>query len=146
MRSGELGRRSGVSPDLLRHYERIGLLAEPRRTSAGYRDYPESAVARVQLVRRAVARGFSLDELTRILRIREQGGAPCRQVKALLEAKLATLENEIVERIALRDELRHLVADWSGKLLNHPGDEPLHFLQHLSESQFPHRTERNLKS
>ncbi len=146
MRSGELATRAGVSPDTLRHYERVGVLARPRRTESGYRDYPESALARVQLVRRAVALGFSLDELARILRVREQGGAPCRQVKGLLEAKLGALESEIADRVALRDELRRLLSDWSGQLADRQGDEPLHLLQKLTESPLRRRTERNFKS
>ncbi|MEO8025741.1 MAG: heavy metal-responsive transcriptional regulator [Bryobacteraceae bacterium] len=146
MRSGELAKRSGVSPDTLRHYERIGVLARPRRTAGGYRDYAESAVVRVQLVRRAVALGFSLNELSRILQVREQGGAPCRQVAALLESKLTSLETEIAERVALRDALRGLLDDWSGKLAGQRGDEPLHLLQALVELPIRRRTERNLKT
>jgi len=146
MRSGELAKRSGVSPDTLRHYERLGVLARPRRTASGYRDYPESAVARVQLIRRAVVLGFSLNELARILKVREQGGAPCRQVKGLLDAKLEALESEIAERVALRDELRRLLSDWSAKLDGQRGGEPLHLLQQLTETTFRRRTERNLKS
>jgi DNA-binding transcriptional MerR regulator len=38
MRSGELARLVGLSPDTLRHYERKGLLA-PTRAENGYREY-----------------------------------------------------------------------------------------------------------
>src|ERR1039458_2855334 len=48
-RSGDLAKLTGVSTDTLRHYERIGVLARPRRTEAGYRLYPTDAVKRVQL-------------------------------------------------------------------------------------------------
>jgi len=37
LRSGELARRAGVSPDTLRSYERRGLLPEARRAANGYR-------------------------------------------------------------------------------------------------------------
>jgi DNA-binding transcriptional MerR regulator len=37
LRSGELAKRAGVSPDTLRHYERIGVLARPARSAGGYR-------------------------------------------------------------------------------------------------------------
>jgi hypothetical protein len=83
VRSGELAKITGVSTDTLRHYERIGVLARPPRTSGGYRQYPVEAADRVRLVRRAMAIGFSLDELARILHMRDHGGAPCRQVHAL---------------------------------------------------------------
>src|SRR6266852_2726010 len=94
-RSGELARLCGVSTDTLRHYERIGVLAKPRRSDAGYRQYPSAAVARVQLVRRALGLGFSLAELTRLLRVRDRGGAPCREVRALAAAKLDQVEKQL---------------------------------------------------
>src|SRR5947207_15027156 len=82
LRSGELARRAGVSPDTLRHYERKGLLA-PCRTPSGYREYSAEAVDRVRLIRRALSIGFSLDELAPILAARDRGRAPCRAVRAL---------------------------------------------------------------
>jgi DNA-binding transcriptional MerR regulator len=35
LRAGELARLCGVSTDILRHYERVGVLACPPRTAAG---------------------------------------------------------------------------------------------------------------
>ena len=83
MRSSELARLAGVSPDTLRHYERKGLLPKARRAPNGYREYPPEACARVRLVRRAVAIGFTLDELALVVKVRDQGGAPCGEVRAL---------------------------------------------------------------
>src|SRR2546421_4314718 len=68
MRAGELARASGVSTDTLRHYERKGVLPKPRRSPNGYREYASESLARVLLVRRALAFGFTLDELARVLR------------------------------------------------------------------------------
>src|SRR5471032_1422807 len=51
LRIGELARRTGVSADTIRHYERLGLLPTPARTRAGYRQHSPSIVERVQLVR-----------------------------------------------------------------------------------------------
>jgi DNA-binding transcriptional MerR regulator len=76
----------------LRHYERMRVLPSPRRTPAGYRQYPAEAADRVRLVRRAMALGFSLEELSKILTVRDRGGAPCRQVHALALQKLVQLD------------------------------------------------------
>jgi hypothetical protein len=40
MRTSEVADRAGVNSQTLRYYERRGLLAEPPRSPAGYRDYP----------------------------------------------------------------------------------------------------------
>jgi len=114
--AGQLARLTGVSTDSLRHYERVGVLPKPRRTPAGYRQYPPEAVKRVRMIRRALAIGFSLRELARILRLREKGGAPCREVRALAAAKLAALDRQLADLVALRDRLARLLGDWDERL------------------------------
>ena len=70
----------------------------------------------MRTIRRALAIGFSLAELARILRVRERGGAPCREVRSLAVAKLAGLERQVDDLIVLRDQLRQLVRDWELRL------------------------------
>ncbi|MFN2414157.1 MAG: heavy metal-responsive transcriptional regulator [Pyrinomonadaceae bacterium] len=116
VRAGELARAAGVSTDTLRHYERKGVLGRPRRSANGYREYPPDALARVLLVRRALAFGFTLDELARVLRTRERGGAPCREVRSLAAGKLAEVEARLTELVELRGELRSILAEWDSRL------------------------------
>jgi len=116
MRSGELAQLSGVSTDTLRHYERIGVLAKAPRTKSGYRQYPPSALDRVRLVRRAISVGFTLEELSRVLRIRDKGGAPCREVRDLAVSKLEEVERRLEELVLVRDHLQMLLKDWDDRL------------------------------
>jgi DNA-binding transcriptional MerR regulator len=129
--SGELAQLAGVSADTLRHYERIGVLPRPPRTASGYRRYPPSAVDRVRLIRRALAIGFSLDELRRILKVRDGGGAPCRNVRDLAAGKLGQIEQRIAELKALRDQLRGLLQDWDKRLSQTPDGQPARLLELL---------------
>ena len=114
--SGQLARLCGISTDTLRHYERVGVLPRVPRTRSGYRQYPAEAQPRVLMVRRALALGFSLAELARIFRVRERGGAPCREVRRLAEGKLTEIERRLSEMTALRDELRGLLVDGDRQL------------------------------
>jgi DNA-binding transcriptional MerR regulator len=120
LRSGELARLAGVSTDTLRHYERKGVLARPRRGGNGYRQYPPEAQARVLLVRRALAVGFTLDELARIVSARDRGAAPCREVRELAAAKLAEVEERLSQLVELRDELRATLKEWDRRLERTP--------------------------
>src|SRR5690349_6666052 len=104
--AGALARKAGVSTDTLRHYERKGVLARPRRGANGYRLYPADSLDRVLQVRRALAFGFTLDELARIFSERDRGIAPCRQVRMLLAHKLEGVEAKIKELTLLRADLR----------------------------------------
>ena len=66
MRIGELARRVGVAPRLLRYYEEQGLL-RPRRTSSGYREYGEADVDVVHHVRTLLAAGLSTTTIGELL-------------------------------------------------------------------------------
>jgi MerR family transcriptional regulator, copper efflux regulator len=129
IQSGELARICGVSPDTIRHYERVGVLPAAVRGANGYRRFPASSVARVQLIRRALAIGFSLAELERILRQRDGGAPPCRTVRALAGEKLETLDRRITEMVALRDDLARILEEWDGRLAATPEGEPAALLE-----------------
>jgi DNA-binding transcriptional MerR regulator len=116
LKGREVAALFGVSRDALRHYERCGLLAEPQRTAGGYRMYSPAAVERIRLIRGALAIGFTVEELKRILRERDAGGAPCSEVLQLATAKLRDLDLRIAELEKLRKQLRGAVADWERRL------------------------------
>jgi len=130
LQSGTLAELCGVSPDTIRHYERRGLIAAVRGAN-GYRLFPPETVERVLLVRRALAIGFSLEELGRILRQRDGGGAPCRGVRALAAEKLAALEVRIAELTAMREELGRIVEEWDVRLAATADGEPARLLESL---------------
>lgn len=143
LRVGELARLTGVSTDTLRHYERKGLL-KPRRLPNGYREYPAHAVMRVRLVQCALLMGFKLDELARVLKVRDQGGAPCRQVYTLAAAKLAEVEKRLRELTAVRDELRDLLGGWEQRLGTAAAHEPVHLLEDLAATKLVRTEQRAL--
>jgi len=116
LRSSDLARLAGVSTDTLRHYERVGVLNRPPRSAGGYRQYPSEAVHRTRLIRQALAVGFSLGELAKILSARDKGGVPCRQVRALGTAKLRQVESDLEDLVCLRNSLRALLKDWDKRL------------------------------
>jgi DNA-binding transcriptional MerR regulator len=132
LRIGEVAKEAGVSPDTIRHYERIGLLPKPARTSAGYRQYSRAAIDRVLLVRHAVRFGFSLRDLARFLRTREAGGAPCREVRAAGERILSAVEQQIAELTAARETIRRTLRAWDRRLARTEGDRPAHLLESLN--------------
>jgi MerR family transcriptional regulator, light-induced transcriptional regulator len=59
LRIGELSRRTGVSPELLRAWERRYALLRPQRTDGGFRLYSGEDLRRVEAMRAHLARGVS---------------------------------------------------------------------------------------
>jgi DNA-binding transcriptional MerR regulator len=112
LRSGELARSAGVSRDTLRLYERKGVLEKPCRSSNNYRLYPRKALARLAVIRGALAIGLTLEELARVLRTRERGGTPCREVRRLAAARLQRVEEAIRELSVQRDVLLATLRGW----------------------------------
>ena len=135
LRSGELARLAGVSTDTLRHYERKGVLVAPRRSRNGYREYGAEALDRVLLVRRALIVGFTLDELARILKQRDGGRAPCREVRQLAASKLAEIEVRLKEMATVRDELRATIKDWDARLKRTIDGNQARLLDALADNQ-----------
>jgi DNA-binding transcriptional MerR regulator len=113
---GALAKATGVSPDTIRHYEKIGVLAKAQRTEAGYRLYPESAVERVHVVQRALRIGFTLAELAEVLKARDAGGVPCKRVYSLAKEKLKGITADIEAMRQTERYLRRALADWEHRL------------------------------
>jgi DNA-binding transcriptional MerR regulator len=117
IRIGQLARAAGLSPDTLRHYERIGVLPPPARTGGGFREYGQEAIRRVRVIQGSLAIGFTLPELAAIFRERAAGRTPCRRVRALAEGKLHALEEQIGELKRLRSRLKQILLDWDSRLV-----------------------------
>ena len=145
LRSGELARLTGVSADTLRHYERLGILPTSRRTKSGYRLFKGSAVETVQLTQQALQLGFSLKELSEILRTRESGGIPCQRVLGLTEEKLRLVGEQIQELQRTQGYLRALVRDWREKLMQTPPGSQARLLHSLADRPKTKTKTNNLK-
>jgi DNA-binding transcriptional MerR regulator len=108
---GELSRRSGLSRDTIRFYEKEFLI-RPRRSerkgiaSNNYKDYPESAVSDLRFIQRTKVLGFTLAEIRDMLAVRGQGRRS-KKWAAEAEAKLRDVDRKILE---LR-EVRGLLAE-----------------------------------
>lgn len=114
MHIGALAAAAGLTTKTIRFYEQAGLLPEPPRTSAGYRDYPPEAAARLAFIRDSQTAGLTLAEIRSILVIRDSGQPPCLHVTDLIDQHLAQVEQRIAEltqaRTALRDLQRRAAA------------------------------------
>jgi MerR family transcriptional regulator, light-induced transcriptional regulator len=89
LRIGELSRRSGVSPELLRAWERRYGLLEPTRSSGGLRLYSLGDLERVQSMRQHVARGIAPAEAAALVRRPTPAPGPARPSADAARAELA---------------------------------------------------------
>lgn len=112
---GQVAQSAGVGVETIRFYEREGLLEQPPRRASGYRQYPEQVVKQLHFIKRAQQLGFSLKEITELLRLRVDDQTSCDEVKQRTEAKLAEVERKMVELLRMRQALLQIASLCTGQ-------------------------------
>ena len=142
-RSASLAKATRVSPDTIRHYEKVGVLPRAPRTEAGYRVCAESAVERVLIVQRALRIGFTLSELSEALKTHDAGGAPCRRVYEIAQEKLVGIRSDIKALRRTEKYLTEVLADWGQKMNKTRAGQKSHFLHSLTRAMSKTGEERS---
>lgn len=114
MRIGELAKRSGLSRDTIRFYERRGLLRSVASSEASnsYRDYREDLVERLAMIGEAQEAGMRIADLQQLTALLDEGGP---NVDGFLDEKIAEVRRTIeranrflslleITRAALKDD------------------------------------------
>ena len=107
----ELARVSGVPTSTVRYYERIGLIHPEGRSAGNYRLYGVEAAMRLRFIRAAQATGFTLEDITALLNLRDGPAACCQEVQALIEQRLANVKQRM-------EDLRHVQSVLKSSLEN----------------------------
>src|SRR4051794_13758687 len=92
LRIGELSRRVGVSPELLRAWESRYGLVDPERTPGGLRLYSEEDERRVREMSRQIAGGLSAAEAARVARGIPMAPPPVERLIGDLDRALSELD------------------------------------------------------
>lgn len=104
---GQLAHEAGVNVETIRYYERRGLLRQPPRTHAGYRQYSEDDLWRLQFIARAKRMGFTLAD---IVSLGTGDNASVEGVLRIAQSKIELLEERQRELSETRSRLRQLVS------------------------------------
>jgi DNA-binding transcriptional MerR regulator len=105
LKIGEVARRSGVTVDTVRFYERRGVLPTPLRRASGYRQYSDATIDRIRFAKALQALGFTLDEVAGVLLDVDAGVASCERERPRFETVLARIDEKISELAAIRRDL-----------------------------------------
>ena len=101
---GELARRTALSIDAIRFYERRKLLPTAFRSAGRFRLYTSDDIERLRFVQRMQRLGFSLEEIKQLMAIRVRAHA-CAAVRQFLQTKLNYVRTKARELQQLEAEL-----------------------------------------
>ncbi len=91
----EASRRTGLSEDTLRYYERIGVLPAVPRRASGIRNYEEYHIQYVALIQHLKASGLSLEKIQQYMELAKNGEATVQLRKQMLVSAKHTLLRRI---------------------------------------------------
>jgi len=118
MQIGEVAKRTSLTVDAIRFYEKRRLLPKALRSAGRFRLYGASTIERLHFIQQMQGLGFSLREVGELIQLRERKVDACETVRQLLTAKLADVRAKMRE---LRRLERELEADFRkcSRELNH---------------------------
>lgn len=117
---GQVARQSGVNIQTVRFYERKQLVAPDSRKDSGYRMFGPEAVSKIRFIKRAQTLGFTLNEISALLRLRVVKGSQCASVKIKAEKKLKDVRDKITHLQGLERELQKLIHSCNKKRTTDP--------------------------
>ena len=106
---GRVAKQADVHVETIRYYERRGLLPDPPRTEAGYRQYSDESVTRLRFIKEAQTLGFTLEEIQRLLALRVDKETSCADVRRRAERKVVDIKAKISSLQAMHDALQEMI-------------------------------------
>lgn len=93
----QLAKAAKVPTTTIRYYERAGLLQPEDRSEGNYRLYSDESLQRLRFIRAAQSVGFTLDDVKALLGSQEGQPPLCRDVRVLIEERLADIGKRLAE-------------------------------------------------
>lgn len=86
-----------ISSYTLRYYEKEGLLPPVHRTENGRRQYDESDLSRIRMIRCMKAAGMSLESIKEFNRLSLTGEPALKEKRSVIQQQKELIENQIRE-------------------------------------------------
>ena len=101
MKISDFAAHSGLTPDTVRYYERIGLLPRSVRDAGGRRSYGMADIGWASFLRKLQAMGMPMRDRLTYSRLRTEGPATTAARREMLEAHRAGLAVRVAELTGL---------------------------------------------
>lgn len=104
MLMGELARRTGLSKDTIRFYEKTGLITAQERQAGSrvYKEFSEETVDQLRMISQGKGLGFTLSEIKQLMDEWHDGTMPKHEQIGVIERKL----EEVSQKVQQLNEIR----------------------------------------
>ncbi len=111
---GDLASACGCTVETVRYYEKTGLMPDPPRTEGGHRIYSLELLKRLFFIRRSRDLGFSIDQVSELLRFIDESGHSCGEVKGMALLHAQAIQSKIDDLKRLQKALNDMAARCKG--------------------------------
>lgn len=108
MKIGELAKKTGLTADAIRFYEKSGLIKGPSRTEGGYREFSSDTIAAIEFISHCRSLDIPVVEIKKLLNVRAGSAKSCRDANEVIDEQLQNLRDRIKELKRLEKSLAEL--------------------------------------
>lgn len=110
---GEIIKKTGLSKDTIRFYEKMGLIKVPQkaRRENNYKEYPEAVLKKLSVIQKLKGFGFTLNEIDEIIRLYEADIAKCPENLPKVHDKINAIDEKIKQLEEVKQKLMECVKD-----------------------------------
>ena len=108
----ELAIATGIAPDTIRYYTKIGLLKPARDPENRYHVFNTSDGDRLKFIRAAKGLGYTLSDIRKIFADANSDQSACPRARALIEKHLKETDERLAELTALRERMASALSAW----------------------------------
>ena len=122
MTIAEVSKKTGLSTDTLRYYERIGIIPEVERSESGIRNYTDYDLGWIEFSKCMRNSGMSIESIIEYIKLYNKGDATLEARKQLLVSQRDAMQEKLNELQATLDKLNKKIENYGNQMSVHEKD------------------------
>ncbi|PCG19524.1 MerR family transcriptional regulator [Brachyspira sp. G79] len=122
MTIAEVSKKTELSADTLRYYERIGIIPEVERSESGIRNYTDYDLGWIEFSKCMRNSGMSIEAIIEYIKLYNKGDATLEARKQLLVSQRDAMQEKLNELQATLDKLNRKIENYGNQMSVHEKD------------------------
>ena len=122
MTIAEVSKKTELSADTLRYYERIGIIPEVERTESGIRNYTDYDLGWIEFSKCMRNSGMSIESIIEYIKLYNKGDATLEARKQLLVSQRDAMQEKLNDLQATVDKLNKKIENYGNQMSVHEKD------------------------